>query len=82
MKTAKLTTIFIVHEVIFKTGSKQGARNMAQGMAMHMGMHYYHSRNNSDEEDKVVDTIKHTICGILRSPHFDKKAIQGRPLKV
>ena len=55
---------------------------MAQGMAMHMGMHYYHSRNNSDEEDKVVDTIKHTICGILRSRHFDKKAIQGRPLKV
>jgi len=55
---------------------------MAQGMAMHMGMHYYHSRNNSDEEDKVVDTIKHTICGILRSPHFDKKAIQGRPLKL
>lgn len=38
--------------------------------------------NDSSEEDKVVDNIKYTVCGILASPLFDKKAIQQRSLKV
>ena len=38
--------------------------------------------NDSSEEDEVVDNIKYTICGILASPLFDKKAIQQRSLKV
>ena len=38
--------------------------------------------NDSSEEDEVVDNIKYTICGILASPLFDKKAIQERSLKV
>ena len=33
-------------------------------------------------EDEVTDTVKNTICGILASPLFDRKAIQGRSLKV
>ena len=40
------------------------------------------SCNDSIEEDEVVDTVKCTICGILASPLFDRKAIQGRSLKV
>ena len=38
--------------------------------------------NDSSEADEVVDNIKYTICGILASPLFDKKAIQQRSLKV
>ncbi|KAL9980439.1 hypothetical protein ACROYT_G009031 [Oculina patagonica] len=38
--------------------------------------------NDSSEEDEVVDNIKYTICGILASPLFDKKAIQQRSLKL
>jgi len=40
------------------------------------------SCNDSIEEDEVVDTVKCTICGILASPLFDRKAIQGRSLKL
>ena len=40
------------------------------------------SVNDSSEEDEVVGNIKYTICGILASPLFDKKAIQERSLKV
>ena len=40
------------------------------------------ANHDSSEEDEVVDNIKYTICGILASPLFDKKAIQQRSLKV
>lgn len=38
--------------------------------------------NDSSKEDEVVDNIKYTICGIIASSLFDKKAIQQRSLKV
>ena len=38
--------------------------------------------SDSSDEDEVVDTVKYTICGILASPHFDRKAILQRSLKV
>ena len=37
---------------------------------------------DSGDEEEVVDTVKYTICGILASSHFDRKAIQQRSLKV
>ena len=33
-------------------------------------------------EDTIVDNMKYTICGIIASPHFDRKAILPRSLKV
>lgn len=38
--------------------------------------------NDSADEDEVVDFVKYTICGILASPLFDKKAIQQKSFKV
>lgn len=41
-----------------------------------------HVASDSSNEDEVVDTVKYTICGILASPYFDRKAIHQRSLKV
>ena len=38
--------------------------------------------NDSIDEDAIVDNMKYTICGIIASPHFDRKAILQRSLKV
>lgn len=38
--------------------------------------------NDSIDEDTIVDNIKYTICGIIASPHFDRKAILQRSLKL
>ena len=38
--------------------------------------------NDSIDEDTIVDNMKYTICGIITSPHFDRKAILQRSLKV
>ncbi|KAJ7388559.1 hypothetical protein OS493_036926 [Desmophyllum pertusum] len=38
--------------------------------------------NDSADEDEVVDFVKYTICGILASPLFDKKAIQQKSFKL
>lgn len=38
--------------------------------------------NDSIDEDTIVDNMKYTICGIIASPHFDRKAILQRSLKV
>ena len=38
--------------------------------------------NDSIDEDTIVDNMKYTICGIVASPHFDRKAILQRSLKV
>ena len=38
--------------------------------------------NDSIDEDKIVDNMKYTICGIIASAHFDRKAILQRSLKV
>lgn len=37
---------------------------------------------DSSNEDEIVDSMKYTICGILSSPLFDKKAVLQRSLKV
>ena len=38
--------------------------------------------NDSTDEDTIVDNMKYTICGIIASPHFNRKAILQRSLKV
>ena len=47
-----------------------------------LAVHVHPHVPDSSNEDEVVDNMKYTICGILSSPLFDKKAVLQRSLKV
>ena len=38
--------------------------------------------SSDSEEDDTVDMVSKTICQVVQSTHFDRKAMQGCSLKV